>query len=458
VTDDKMVAGRYRLGDKLGRGGMGAVWEAEHVATGRRVALKTLLPGFGRIPEIAKRFEREARATSVLSHPNIVGVIDFGDDEDGGLFLVLERVRGRPLSDLISEGQRLPPARAFHIVRQVLEALAHAHAAGVVHRDLKPENIMLLDADDTDDTPDRVKLLDFGIAKLVGDAEALEAGEERLTQAGVAFGTPTYMSPEQALGEEVDARADLYAVGIILYELLAGRPPFQSEDKVAILRLHVAVDPPPLAETAPDLVVPPAVQGLLDRVLAKRPGERPTDAVTLLAELDAAIAPPSPVVEPRPRPRWVVPFVAGSLVTSAVAVILAAALSTSGSPRASAPSLPVAGLVLPPSPHQIFFDVALASQASRGKTTAQRARARDVAAELGLPVDLLTSYTLDLTQGSSCRDRRDAVLALRKLGDPRAIPALRKARGRSGGFLGLQAVNGCLRAEAEEAIAFLETR
>jgi serine/threonine-protein kinase len=454
-NDEKMLAGRYRLGDKLGRGGMGTVWDAEHVATGRRVALKTLLPGFGRIPEIAKRFEREARATSVLSHPNIVGVIDFGEDEEGGLFLVLERVRGRPLSELLQLGQPLPVERAVRIVRQVLEALAHAHAAGVVHRDLKPENIMLLDADDTDDEPDRVKLLDFGIAKLVGDAEALEGGEERLTQAGVAFGTPTYMSPEQALGQEVDARADLYAVGIILYELLAGRPPFESDDKVAILRLHVAVDPPPLAEAAPHLAPMPKLQAVLDRVLAKRPTDRPADAVALLAELDAAFAPETPV---RARvPVWARVVIGAGIASSAILVVLVAALSgRPAAPAAAIPAIPP----LPPHPAKIFFDTALVAQASRGKTPAERARARELAEklELGKQVDWLSSYALDLAEEKSCRDRRDAVLALRKLGDPRAIPALKKAKGRSGGFLGLQAVNGCLRSEADEAITFLETK
>jgi hypothetical protein len=199
----------------------------------------------------------------------------------------------------------------------------------------------------------------------------------------------------------------------------------------------------------------PKLQAVLDRVLAKRPTDRPADAVALLAELDAAFAPETPV---RARvPVWARVVIGAGIASSAILVVLVAALSgRPAAPAAAIPAIPP----LPPHPAKIFFDTALVAQASRGKTPAERARARELAEklELGKQVDWLSSYALDLAEEKSCRDRRDAVLALRKLGDPRAIPALKKAKGRSGGFLGLQAVNGCLRSEADEAITFLETK
>src|SRR5688572_9368256 len=177
----QVLAGRWRLSSRIARGGMGAIYDAVHVLTGKRVAVKTLLPGLGRVREIKARFEREARAASLLAHPNIVTVIDFGDLDDGAFFLVMELINGRSLSEAM-ESEELPPGRAVGIVRQVLEALAHAHAQGVIHRDLKPDNIMLVDAGDTAEERDIVKLLDFGIAKLVGEAQA---ADDRLTQAGI---------------------------------------------------------------------------------------------------------------------------------------------------------------------------------------------------------------------------------------------------------------------------------
>ena len=172
----EILADRYRLTGKIGRGGMGAIYEAVHLVTGKHFAVKTLLPGLGRVGEIARRFEREAHAGGRLAHPNIVSVVDFGALPDDSLFLAMELVGGRPLSDVIDEGP-LAPGRALAIVRQVLEALGHAHAAGVVHRDLKPDNIMLVDAGDSAEERDLVKLLDFGIAKLAGPAGAASPGE-----------------------------------------------------------------------------------------------------------------------------------------------------------------------------------------------------------------------------------------------------------------------------------------
>ncbi len=302
----QIIAGRYRILDRIGRGGMGAIYEAEHQTTRKRFAVKTLLPGLGRVGEIARRFEREAKAASLLDHPNIVSVVDFGTVEDGSLFLAMELVRGKSLGDLIDA--RLPVARGLRIARQVLEALSHAHRHGVIHRDLKPDNVMVLDAGTSDEERDLVKLLDFGIAKLLDEAAE---GQEKLTQAGVAFGTPDYMAPEQALGEPVDGRADLYAMGVILYEIVAGRKPYVNADKMAVLRMHVAVPPPSLTE-ATGRPQHAKVEALFERALAKPRTDRFASADEMIAALDEAApsildpssprevvsAPPAPPVMP----------------------------------------------------------------------------------------------------------------------------------------------------------------
>src|SRR6185312_15757533 len=211
VTDPfigQVVGERYRIVNRIGLGGMGAVYRAEHTMMRRDLAIKVLLPELSGKEEFARRFEREAESASRLDHPNIITVTDFGRTAEGSLFLVMEFLAGTSLSAAIAEGP-MPRGRALAIERQILRALDHAHAAGVVHRDLKPENIMLVERDGQTDV---VKILDFGIAK-VTEPQNGSPGREALTQAGVIFGTPEYLSPEQALGEAVDARADVYAAG-----------------------------------------------------------------------------------------------------------------------------------------------------------------------------------------------------------------------------------------------------
>jgi serine/threonine-protein kinase len=502
----EVVADRYRLTASIGRGGMGAIYEAEHVITHKRFAVKTLLPGYGRIPEIAKRFEREARAASLLSHPNIVSVVDFGTLPDGALYLAMELVAGRSLTEVL-EHESLPVPRVLAIVRQVLEALAHAHAAGVVHRDLKPDNIMLVDFGDERDV---VKLLDFGIAKVVGDAAARVGAGETLTLAGIAFGTPDYMAPEQALGEPVDARADLYALGVIGYELLTGQPPFVSDDKVAVLRMHVAVSAPALDETR----FTPELARVIARALAKRREDRFADAGEMMAALDAATAaqaePGDAATPPAERPRSPITLplaLSGSAdvaslpiasprrrrlllglgVAAAVAAVLLAAIWEAGRP---VPPPPVPAIAAPGTAVAVSWrllgearamvgkdeaalaayekaltlgadaDAALAANVqawarSPRKSGAVRMRARELARVAGVSVDLLASYTADLERGPSCHERREAVQHLRALRDKRAVPVLKKAIGRHGGFLGLESINTCLDKDALEAIEFL---
>src|SRR5262245_31356049 len=234
---------------------MGAVYRVEHVMLKKELALKFLHPELGRLDEVSRRFEREAEAAAKLDHPNIVQVTDFGRTADGMLFLVMELLHGQSLTSVIhadGTGQPLTIERALHIERQILRALDHAHAVGIVHRDLKPDNVMIVSRDGERDV---VKLLDFGIAKITAPDDGPAQGEA-LTQAGVVFRTPEYLSPEQALGEEADRRADLYSAGVVLYEMLTGRRPFEAPSKVAIVSMHLTQKAMPVTQAAPDADIP----------------------------------------------------------------------------------------------------------------------------------------------------------------------------------------------------------
>jgi len=288
VTDPfigQLIGERYRILDRIGIGGMGVVYRAEHTMMRRELAIKVLLPELSGKEEFARRFEREAESASRLDHPNIVTVTDFGHTADGSLFLVMELLAGTSLSAAIAEGP-MAPARALAVERQILRALDHAHGAGVVHRDLKPENIMLVERDGQNDV---VKILDFGIAK-VTEPRGGAPGREPLTQAGVIFGTPEYLSPEQALGEAVDPRADIYAAGVILYEMLAGRRPFESEDKVKIISMHLAHAPPRILDVNPNVQIPLPLEQAILQALEKSRENRFATAAAFMQALDDAEA------------------------------------------------------------------------------------------------------------------------------------------------------------------------
>ena len=212
----QVVSGRYRILSLLGEGGMGAVYLAEHTLMRKRVALKLLHAEMSRDEEVLARFRREAEAAAHVEHPNVAAATDFGQTDDGAFFLVLEYVEGTSLRDTLQKGA-LSAERSLHVARQIALALERAHGAGIVHRDLKPENVMLVQRGDD---PDFVKVLDFGIAKVESHLQR-DAGQP-LTRLGTILGTPEYMAPEQALGEAVGPGADLYAVGVILYEMLTG--------------------------------------------------------------------------------------------------------------------------------------------------------------------------------------------------------------------------------------------
>ncbi len=280
---DTVIAERYRVLDRIGEGGMGTVFRVEHILMKKVLALKLLRPEFSNVTDATRRFEREAQSASRLSHPNIISVTDFGLGAGGELFLVMEFVAGQALSDVLARERRLEPARACRIAGQILRALEHAHGEGVVHRDLKPANVMLVKEADPR-APETVKILDFGIAKMT---QAQGSGEA-LTRGMMIFGTPAYMAPEQAAGQDVDHRADLYSCGIILYEMLAGRKPFVDEDLVKLLGMQITTPPPRFAEAAPEATVSSELEAIVLRVLEKDRNKRFATAAELREALDRA--------------------------------------------------------------------------------------------------------------------------------------------------------------------------
>jgi len=253
------VAQKYLVHQLVDRGGMGVVYKATHLSLDRPVALKMLNRALLADPTVVARFHREARAASRLNHPNSISVIDFGQTDDGTLFMALEFLPGRTLRRVITDEFPLGARRVVKIGSQILAALTQAHALGVLHCDIKPENVML---ESRHDEKDVVKVLDFGIAKL------RDAASPKLTREGMACGTPGYASPEQARGEELDPRSDLYSVGVVLYELLAGKLPFDAATPGALMAKMLVEPPVPLRIRRPDLHVPANLEGVIMRALS----------------------------------------------------------------------------------------------------------------------------------------------------------------------------------------------
>jgi len=289
-VDDPLLgatfAGRFTILSRLGRGSMGSVYRARQEAVGRDVAIKIVRPDRAYDPETKARFEREARAVSVLKSPHTVTAFDFGEAEDGSWFLVMEMLEGETLGERLKRSGRLHWRAASKFVRHALLSLGEAHQKGIIHRDLKPDNLFI-SKELGSDARETCKILDFGIAKWMdresGAVDPLE------TQAGTVFGTPRYMSPEQAQGAQLDARSDLYSLGVLFYQMLAGRAPFVDDDAVVVMARHIKDTPPPFSEVASDADIPPAIERVLRRALMKTPSDRPQNAEEFVAALDAAL-------------------------------------------------------------------------------------------------------------------------------------------------------------------------
>jgi eukaryotic-like serine/threonine-protein kinase len=300
TEEPRILGGRYQLGGTLGRGGMAEVRRARDLRLGRDVAIKQLRVDLASDPTFQERFRREAQASAGLNHPNIVSVYDTGEEPDPltGVrvpYIVMELVEGSTLRDLLRTGRPIQPTKALVFTQGVLEALGYSHKAGIVHRDIKPANVML--------TPDGdVKVMDFGIARAVADTSAT------MTQTAAVIGTAQYLSPEQARGETVDSRSDIYSAGCLLYELLTGRPPFQGDSPVSVAYQHVREQPVPPSHLDP--MITPAMDLITLKALAKDPADRYQTAAAMRAdigrllagdEVHAKLAATTPVAVPPPN-------------------------------------------------------------------------------------------------------------------------------------------------------------
>jgi serine/threonine protein kinase len=322
----KELAGKYRIDGFLKRGGMGAVYKGTHLMLGKPVAIKLINPELVTSADIVDRFQREARAAANLTHPNIVIVHDLGQTAEGELYIAMELVVGRSLKQVIKEDGPMEPDRAVQQLKAMCSALALAHRNGVIHRDLKPQNIMVSEDSEGNEVP---KILDFGIAK------TFEPDSTALTATGTVIGTPQYMSPEQAKGMAVDMRSDLYSLGIILYEMLVGKVPFDDNSIPAVLVKHLSEMPAPPRQLRADLS--PALEAVVLRTLEKDPEKRYQSAEELSQGLEQALVGVAPLPPPVPAYQVDVPTVAETAVTGAttrrVATCPTAPIAQSSPPR-----------------------------------------------------------------------------------------------------------------------------
>ncbi len=364
ISDSKIgsvLGDRYRLVAKLGQGGMGTVYLAEHVVLGKNMAVKVLREELSRDEELVKRFQQEAVAASRIGHENIVNVTDFGRSPEGALYFVMEYLEGQSLTRLIRQGGPMPLERAVPILAQICRALAAAHSRGIVHRDLKPDNVMVVRREDGSDL---VKVLDFGISK-VHTGNASDSG--RLTRVGMVMGTPEYMAPEQVEASSVDHRVDIYSLGAVAYELVTGKLPFEANTPVAMLMKHQSEPLVPIRTRRPDLNLPDALDRLIVKAMSKRPAERQQSMQEVLSELAAIGAQigSAPIFTPVP----------GSIVLDALAMPSANDERPTPSPPVAEPDVAFAPTTVRPTP----ADLAVPRDTVLGRTPLPSAAAEAVA-------------------------------------------------------------------------------
>jgi serine/threonine-protein kinase len=361
----RVIDGRYRVEKMIGEGGMGVVYLITHAVLGKRMALKVLRGDMARDSDVVQRFMQEAQSATSIGHQNIIDISDFGRLPDGSVYFVMEYLDGQSLSKMISRGGSIPTVTAVHVVRQIASALDGAHQRGIVHRDLKPDNIYLIkQGNDTN----FVKVLDFGIAKVGG-------ASSKLTKTGMIFGTPHYMSPEQAAGQSVDQRTDIYALGVIMYEMFTGRVPFDGDTFMGILSKHMFEEPKPPSEIAGTTGLG-AIEDIILHALEKKPEQRYNGMTDLIADLDkvasggvvqigrAGVMPPNNLADmleppsktemrigqslPTPEPSMAPPTSKLPLVLGALALLAVLGLAAGGAAFAFSGDMPMPGMPTTP--------------------------------------------------------------------------------------------------------------
>lgn len=505
VPDESWIGreldGRYRIVSILGHGGMGAVYEAEHLKLLKRVALKVVHQDLAGVGDVAVRFAREATASARLDHPHVAAAIDYGSLPEGGAYLVMQLVRGESLQARIAAGP-IPWQRACIIGAQVADALAAAHTAGIVHRDLKPDNVVL---ESREDGPELVKVLDFGVARMIADEGSApeEAAPKRvLTRLGAVVGTPGYMAPEQAVGDALDHRADLYALGILLWEMIVGRMLFPERDLTAIAVRQFTEAIPSVIEQARDTTVPVALDELVRSLLSPTPDARPQTAAGLRDSLRriardstaARMAPmtievpsgafpldsldvdptvrtgpppmigrvspsnaPTRIAEAARRPRRFVPVALGVAGIVAIVVAMFFALSGDAEDRRDPGAAPT-----PPPRQRVAQELESQTQIllTSNERGARRAAAEWILARDGaVRVPPVVTAVAQLEYESGCPQRNAALHKIAESRDRRALPALRRLRRqpRSGcGPEGDRDCYGCIRANLDRALDAIE--
>ncbi|HEX5658248.1 MAG TPA: protein kinase [Polyangiales bacterium] len=433
----KEIAGRYVIRERLGEGGMGVVFIAEHLHLKKRVAFKVIHPDLAAHEELLLRFQREALATGQLDHPHIAAAIDFGELADGGAFMVMPLVRGHSLQKELDDRGKMDPRRAARLGSEIADALSAAHAVGIVHRDLKPDNVLL---EQRTDGSESAKVLDFGVASLAGRAEGLSVVARPLTQAGTILGTPGYMSPEQASAGEVDHRTDLYALGVMLWELCNGRRLFDGDDITQIFAKQFKSLPPLLELDVREL------NTLVARLLAWDKNERPSSASEVrdaLRSIAEQRTPSTPVPHFSLWVRRAKPYhkhlYAGLVALLFLIPLLTrksepepvlapevtdekpAAKASAEEPRA--PDEPPARLAEAAPLPKVFEEPAKTLLESRN-TKERRAVAKRLMRSTGVPPYLSLLAELEVT--TRCNERKALIAEMRKQLDPRVLPALER--------------------------------
>ena len=426
-----IVGGRYQIEESIGAGQMARVYRARHVRLSRSFALKVLSGVHATDPVMRLRFAQEADIASSLDHPNVVSVVDFGRSESGELYLVMDLIEGESLAQVIAREGPFAPARAIALTRALARGLGHAHERGLVHRDFKPDNVVLERIASGELLP---RILDFGLA-IRADPDD---GEPRLTEQGFVVGTPLYLAPEQACAEPVDARADLYALGVVLYEMLAGRPPFEG-NAIEVARRKLVEPPPPIARRNPAVATPPALEAVARRLLAQYPDDRFQTAADLVAALDGVEAthpsrprlparaeplPPSRVEPDPPRRRWHRLVIAAA----ALAAIVAGGVSSGADTRSADPAgtAPAATRAVPrPTPHVVSPApaTAIAREPSAAALLPPAVATAPARRPLARPAPATTNATITATNDERARLARE----YREIGE--ALDRLHTSRG-----------------------------